>query len=198
MNLDNKSLLNLVESSVNGYVYDIAKVVHYLYKDKYICGKLKSKLWFHFEKHKWKQTELGPYKELSTTILELFEEYKKLHLTDANKAIQEKTDNIILKLKNVSFKENICKECLYLFYDPDFIYSLDRKTNLVCFNNGVWDIKNKTFRDGTKEDKISLSIDMEYENNTTENFDYVLNQFLQFRKKILVKRSPNHVFKIKS
>jgi|TARA_B110000259_G_C13822454_1_gene325267 phage/plasmid-associated DNA primase len=196
MSLDDTTLLNLVENSINGYIYDIAKVVYYLYKDKYVCGKLKSKLWFHYENHKWKQTELGPYKELSTNILKLFEDYKNNKLNEENdKLLLDKTDALILKLKNVSFKENICRECLYLFYNADFIYSLDRNLNLICFENGVWNIRNKTFREGMKEDNISLSIGVNYDNDI-DNLDYCINQFVQFRKKILVKRSPNHVFKI--
>lgn len=195
MSLDDEKLYSLIEESINGYTYDIAKVVYYLYEDKYVCGRLKNKLWFHFVNHKWKETELGPYKELSTNILNLFEEFKNKLNPDENKGLIEKTETIILKLKNVTFKENICRECLYLFYKPDFIHSLDRNINLICFRNGVWDISNKTFRKGEKEDYISLSIDMEYNNNA--DLDYSINQFIDYRKKILNKRSPNYVFKIK-
>lgn len=195
MSLDDKKLYSLIKESINGYTYDIAKVVYYLYEDKYVCGRLKNKLWFHFVNHKWKETELGPYKELSTNILDLFEEFKNKLNPEENKGLIEKTETIILKLKNVTFKENICRECLYLFYKPDFIHSLDRNINLICFKNGVWDISNKTFRKGEKKDYISLSIDMEYNNNA--DLDYSINQFIDYRKKILNKRSPNYVFKIK-
>lgn len=195
MSLDDEKLYSLIEESINGYTYDIAKVVYYLYEDKYVCGRLKNKLWFHFVNHKWKETELGPYKELSTNILNLFEEFKNKLNPEENKVLIEKAETIILKLKNVTFKENICRECLYLFYKPDFIHSLDRNINLICFRNGVWDISNKTFRKGEKEDYISLSIDMEYNNNA--DLDYSINQFIDYRKKILNKRSPNYVFKIK-
>ena len=195
MNLDDKKLVNLIENGVNELNgYDIAKIVHYLYKDDYVCGKLKSKLWYHFEKHKWKQTELGPYKELSTNIVELFEKYKE---TIEDDGIIEKVNNIIIKLKNVSFKEGICRECTYLFYEPDFIIALDRNINLICFNNGVWNIRNKTFRDGLKSDNISLSIGGNYD-DSDDKLDYTINQFIQFRKKTLEKRSPNHIFKIKN
>jgi hypothetical protein len=74
--------------------------------------------------------------------------------------------------------------------------NLDRNINLICFNNGVWDIRNKTFRDGVKDDKISLSIGRKYYGND-DKLDSIINQFIQFRKKILEKRSPNHIFKIK-
>ena len=82
----------------------------------------------------------------------------------------------------MSFQRKICRECLYLFYKPDFIYGLDRNINLICFNNGVWDIQNKTFRDGEKNDYISLSIDMTY--NESEKIDVAINQFIDYRKNI--------------
>lgn len=195
MSLDDKKLLNLIEDGItelNGY--HIAKIVHYLYKDDYVCGKLKNKLWYHFENHKWKQTELGPYKELSTNIVNIYHKYSENIDDDL---IKEKINNIISKLKNVSFKEGVCRECTYLFYDPEFIINLDRNINLICFNNGVWNYRNKTFRNGEKSDKISLSIGKNYDEND-EKLDYTINQFIQFRKKTLEKRSPNHIFKIKS
>lgn len=191
---EDAKLLTLIENGVNELnSYDIAKIVYYLYKDDYVCGKLKNKLWYHFEDHKWKQTELGPYKELSTNIVNLFEEYKK---NIDNDQVIDKVNAIVFKLKNVSFKESVCRECTYLFYDSDFIMNLDRNINLICFNNGVWDIRNKTFRDGVKDDKISLSIGRKYDDND-DKLDSIINQFVQFRKKILEKRSPNHIFKIK-
>jgi len=191
---EDAKLLTLIENGVNELnSYDIAKIVYYLYKDDYVCGKLKNKLWYHFEDHKWKQTELGPYKELSTNIVNLFEEYKN---NINNDQVIDKVNAIVFKLKNVSFKESVCRECTYLFYDSDFIMNLDRNINLICFNNGVWDIRNKTFRDGVKDDKISLSIGRKYDDND-DKLDSIINQFIQFRKKILEKRSPNHIFKIK-
>ena len=59
----------------------------------------------------------------------------------------------------------------------DFIKKLDRKMNLVCFRNGVWDINNKVLRTGLKEDYISLSIDADY-NGESNNIDYIINQFI--------------------
>ena len=137
-------LLNLLDNCLSNYNYDIAKLVYYLYKGEYVCGKLKNKLWYHFKNNKWKVTELGPYNELSNNIVCLFEKYKleSSHYEDRI----NKIDSLITKLKNVSFKETICRECIYLFYDPDFIKKLDRKMNLVCFRNGVWDINNKVLR----------------------------------------------------
>lgn len=186
-------LLNLLDNCLSNYSYDIAKLVYYLYKGEYVCGKLKNKLWYHFKNNKWKVTELGPYNELSNNIVCLFEKYKLESSHDEDRI--NKIDSLITKLKNVSFKETICRECIYLFYDPDFIKKLDRKMNLVCFRNGVWDINNKVLRTGLKEDYISLSIDADY-NGESNNIDYIINQFIEFRKKIVMKRLPNHEFRI--
>jgi|TARA_B110000259_G_scaffold175082_1_gene209976 hypothetical protein len=191
--LDDTKVINLLENSLSNYSYDIAKLVYYLYKDDYVCGKLKNKLWFHFKDNKWKITELGPYNELSKNIVNLFEKYKLLPYHNEDNIT--KINNLITKLKNVSFKETICRECIYLFYDPDFIKKLDRKMNLVCFRNGIWDIQNKILRDGLKEDYISLSIDTDY-NGENNDIDYIINQFIEFRKKIVIKRMPNHEFRI--
>lgn len=192
--MESDSKLNLLlENCLSQYSYDIAKLVHYMFKDDYVCGKLKSKLWYHFKDNKWRITELGPYNEISNNIVDLFENYKKNE--EHNEDCIQKIENLLIKLKNVSFKETVCRECIYLFYNADFIKKLDRKMNLICFSNGVWDIQNKILREGYKEDYISLSIDAEY-NGQNDKIDYIINQFLQFRKKIIAKRMPNHEFKI--
>jgi phage/plasmid-associated DNA primase len=203
MNIADQKLITLVNDSLNGYNYDIAKIVYYLYKDNYVCAKLKSKLWYKFINHKWKQTELGPYTELSTNIVKLYEDYKKdllilLEKSENNINSEDilKIESIIIKLKNVTYKENICRECLYLFYDSEFILKLDRNIHFICFTNGILNLNNKILRDGEREDFISLSIDLEYNKNNLDKADQIINQFIHFRKKILEKRLPNHIFKI--
>jgi len=205
MNITDNNLIQLLNDSLNGYNYDIAKIVYYLYKDNYICGKLKSKLWYKFINHKWKQTELGPYTELSTNIVKIFENYKKdllvlLENKDNNIDSENilKIESIIVKLKNVTYKENICRECLYLFYDSEFILKLDRNIHLIAFTNGILDLSTKVLRNGEKKDFVSLSIDIEYNQGNLDKIDQIINQFINFRKKILEKRLPNHIFKIQT
>jgi phage/plasmid-associated DNA primase len=203
MNITDNNLVKLLNDSLNGYNYDIAKIVYYLYKDDYVCAKLKSKLWYKFINHKWKQTELGPYSELSTNIVNIYEDYKKDLLTllenpenNINSENILKIETIIIKLKNVTYKENICRECLYLFYDSEFILKLDRNIHLIAFTNGILDLSNKKLRNGEKKDFVSLSIDIEYNQQNLDKIDQIINQFIHFRKKVLEKRLPNHIFKI--
>jgi P4 family phage/plasmid primase-like protien len=66
------------------------------------------------------------------------------------------------KLKDITFKNNIMKELKHLFYDPKFLEELDEKRHLICFNNGVYDLENGLFRNGTPEDKIFRTTHIDY------------------------------------
>jgi hypothetical protein len=215
-------LKELIENSINGTLYDIAQVVYYLLKDDYVSARLKNKLWFKFDGNKWCQIEEGPYYELSTTIVASYESHLKdllctevtlknnkacdnleteaKAIDDQLKLIQSditKTSSIIDKLKNVNFKESLCKECLYLFYNRDFISELDKNEHLVVFKESVYDLKEKLLRNGEKNDKASIYIDAIYDDviaNDDVNYDELVNNFIQFRKNLLKKRHPKNVY----
>uniref|UniRef100_A0A6C0CTU8 Bacteriophage/plasmid primase P4 C-terminal domain-containing protein n=1 Tax=viral metagenome TaxID=1070528 RepID=A0A6C0CTU8_9ZZZZ len=215
-------LKDLIEKSINGTLYDIAQVVYYLLKDDYVSARLKNKLWFKFDGNKWCQIEEGPYYELSTTIVSAYESYLKDllcteitlkndkacdNLETESKSIDEqlklvqteitKTSSIVDKLKNVNFKESLCKECLYLFYNRDFISELDKKEHLIVFKESVYDLKEKLLRNGEKSDKASIYIDAIYDDvivNEDVNYDEMVNNFIQFRKNLLKKRHPKNVY----
>lgn len=225
MDISDPNLRALLETSINGALFDIANVVHYIFKDDYISARLKNKLWFKFDGHKWKQIEEGPYYELSTTIITHYEEFLKellvkevalqSELTNDNfetdndlfknqiKLVQadiSKTTTIIEKLKNVNFKESLCKECLYLFYDRDFISKLDKHEHLICFRDAVFDLKTRTSRVGTKGDMLSIYIDTNFSNATSDEenttFTNLVDDFVQFRKGLLKKRHPKNIYTV--
>lgn len=215
-------LKELIEKSINGTLYDIAQVVHYILKEDYVSARLKNKLWFKFDGNKWCQIEEGPYYELSTTIVSSFELYlkdllqnevilknnkacdnlekEKEALDEQLKIVQNdilKISSIIDKLKNVNYKESLCKECLYLFYNRDFISELDKNEHLIVFKESVYDMKEKILRNGEKNDKASIYIDAIYDDviaNPEVNYDELVNNFVQFRKNLLKKRHPKNVY----
>lgn len=212
----------LIERSINGTLYDIAQVVFHLLKDDYVSARLKNKLWFKFDGTKWCQIEEGPYYELSTNIVSRYEVFlKDLLLTEIelknrksadnleteDKSLDEqlklvqgeitKTNGIIDKLKNVNFKESLCKECLYLFYNRDFISDLDKNDHLIVFKESVYDMKQKMVRSGEKADMVSIYIDAVYDeviSNEEVDYDELVNNFIHFRKNLLKKRHPKNVY----
>ena len=82
---------------------------------------------------------------------------KKTYLTEA-----DTFSKISKKLMDISFKEKIMKEAQYLFYEDDFQQKLDEKHHLIGFNNGVYDLKIRKFRDGQPDDHISLYTNVHY------------------------------------
>jgi len=176
----------LLETSLNGCVYDLANVVHAFYHNKYVCAKVKTRYWFMFNGVNWIFSEIGPYHDISTHLVKVYENFLQ---ESKNTPREVEISRLILKLKNVHFKENLLKECLYKFYKTDFLSKLDRNKNLVCFRNGVLDISERTFREGRPDDYISLYIDMDYSNT---DLTRRLHEFMEFRDDILMKRK-NHI-----
>lgn len=190
--------------------YDIALLVHFMYKNKYQVARLKSKIWYMFDGVKWKLTELGPYYELSTNVVNVFQKFidsETLKLDDgaaettprSTKLIEERINGaeaVITKLKNVNSKELICKECLYMFYNPDFLANLDTNMSLICFQNGVLNLTTCCFREAMADDMLSIHIECEYlhPSTTKENADlvYMVEMFQKFRKKIIQQRKTKY------
>ena len=79
--------------------------------------------------------------------------------------VQEKQKSVLKvmeSLKTVSFKNNIVSECRELFHDRHFFNKLDRNPDLIGFDNGVYDLKAGTFRDGCPDDYVSMSVGYDY------------------------------------
>jgi hypothetical protein len=180
-------LESLVEASIQGCVYDLALVVFALYSQKYVCAKVKTRQWFVFEGHHWSFSEIGPYHDISTHMVKIYE--------DALKREKEKDredpvrigalSRLVSKLKNVNFKEMLMKECTYMFYQAGFCTKLDRARSLLCFKNGVLDVTQRVFRAGRPDDHLSLYIDSDYPGHDTGRR---IQEFVAFRDDIIAKR----------
>lgn len=90
---------------------------------------------------------------------------KKTNLDTTIKNIElkvERLTGITNKLKTTSFKDNIMKECKELFYDKEFFKKVDENKYLMCFNNGVLNLKTGDFFEGSADNFISLSTGINY------------------------------------
>ena len=209
-----------VENSIlcNGSTYSIATLVFYFYHRVYTVSKLKSKAWYVFDGFRWRPSEVGPYYELSSDIVAVYEYHGKKLLdkidtakavpTIGNKQLEstvlylsdkvERCNKIIDKLKNVSSKENICKECVYLFYDETFSKKMDTNPHLVCFNNGVLDMQTNKFRNAIPFDNITIMIGIDYvhphSNKDRHKFNKLMEDFQVFRADIVNRRRGRLTF----
>ena len=167
---------SLIKGSLNKCHFDIAKVVYRLFKHEFKCVSNRNRLWFRFTNHRWQ--EMDNAVELKMRISEeVVQEYCN-YAGKCNQIIQQITDpsqqetyitrgkiafDISLRLKDNTFKRHIIDCCADLFHDKKFFEKLDGNVNLIGFDNGVYDLENKLFREGYPDDYISFSANIEFE-----------------------------------
>jgi P4 family phage/plasmid primase-like protien len=157
--------------------YDIASVLYHLKKDKFVCTSISGNIWFQYDKHRWKQIDSG-----STLRMAISTELRNLYAKKAAKISEaisnlsededktreylgkrlEKVMEIYAKLGKTNDKKNLMTECKDMFYDANFANTIDTNPYLLCCSNGVWDFKEKIFRDGKPEDYISKCCNIDY------------------------------------
>jgi len=164
----------LMFSSVSGVSQDMAMVIHKMYKHQFVCLDSRGNKWAEFINHTWHVTMDGM--SLKRRIgKEVLEEYMLLvakyyqvgaQQTEENKETYHQRaralSDITYKLRDITFKEKVMKECIILFHDPKFEETLDANTFLVGLENGVYDLKEGCFRDGRPEDRVSVSTGNDY------------------------------------
>ena len=168
----------LLESSLSCSHYSIAKAIFHIYKDRFRVDDIKNTEWYEFNGIRWKSShliniliseELPKYyravkiSDTSVQTKNLQEYLVNTDLVDANLRNQM-VDKIIQRLENVSFKNSVISQVIYLFktHDNDFYKNLDSSTHLIGFKNGVYDFKQKCFRNGNQNDYITFSTGYDY------------------------------------
>jgi P4 family phage/plasmid primase-like protien len=186
------NVTNKLIKSLGGDEYSVADAVYEEYKDKFVCASIKNDTWYEFEQHKWIDTEKGVtlYMKLATDIINkyhtLAEEFhaqaKEVDGIDKteyqNKAAL--TMKLIMKMGSTGFRERIMKDLKNIFYIRNFQDKLDTNINLICFNNGIYDLSKEEFRDGQPEDYLSLCTNRDYSPYDPDNeFANKINKFFK-------------------
>jgi P4 family phage/plasmid primase-like protien len=160
---------------LTGTKFDIATVIHELYKHEFACASIVHKDWFQFRKNRWFQIEEG-YTLDYLISTEVFDEFSSIagYYFSASSTIKngtekdkmrekaEKATKIMSMLKDTTHKEKIMKECKKLFFDEKFYKKLDENRNLLGVENGIIDLLNDEFRPGLPEDYVTLCTNVNY------------------------------------
>lgn len=162
--------------------YSIALIMKKLYGYDFVCcypmRSVESRDWYHFENHRWSKNGYATIrKRLSGEINDYYKRIKS-RLTnktavcigdDADPDVvaeyQKKIkhiDKIIKNLETSRFIDDVIKEAGYQMENPDFLNILDSNGNLLGFNNGIYDLKHTTFREGYPEDYVSMSVGYDF------------------------------------
>jgi P4 family phage/plasmid primase-like protien len=192
LNISNHNVITLIDRCIvgKGAHFDVARVVHAMYKHQY---RFTTKdIWYTFreDKHRWMRSKEGLQLrmilscEVCTKFLERATYWNQQSILDQENQdkFQEKAkvlQEIALKLKSSGYKDSVMKECKAQFCDEKFEELLDAHAHLIGFENGVYDLRLHEFREGIPDDYISFSTGrnyMPYNPNAAEVKE--INEFL--------------------
>ena len=170
-----EDLRDLIFQSRSGTHNDVAQVIFHMYRYDYVCTSIKLRNWYEFNNHRWHACD-GGYSLRMKISNEVWREYLAASRDWTQKAMDtgasqdqslcqehaKRMAEISLKLKSTTFKDNLMKECTELFYNHNFETTLDSNLNLICFENGVYDLDTLEFREGRPEDYVSLTTGIKY------------------------------------
>lgn len=156
--------------------FDLACVLHSMFGDNYVCASIKNNIWYEFEGNRWHEVDSGsPLRmKISQDMHELYvnrvvENMGRLEHIEQTDELFERTRKETSALaetagllRKTQWKNNIMKECKYLFYDRHFLNKLDQNPYLLCFNNTVVDFKLGIHREGQPGDYISKCTGIDY------------------------------------
>lgn len=178
--IKNGTINYYIDKSIEtGTEYDLAVVLNKMYKDSYVCVSYdKRGIWYRFKNHRWipdKGLSLRDKisKELHNLIdakqWQMNDEFNQYENNEQNadkknflQAKIKSVSTIKINLKKTTFKDHVMREASQEFYDEDFVKNMDTNKYLMCFNNGVVDFQNKTFRDGYPQDYITKTTRINY------------------------------------
>ena len=170
--------------------YDLAAVLHAMFKDKFVCASIKHNIWYEYIGHKWEEIDSGSTLRACLSkamhqvyVLRISACVNSIAMDDKDQVQRKQTHKLLeitTKLKMKAQKDNIMREAKELFYDKEFTTSVDTNTYLLCFNNGIVDFKEKVFRDGRPEDYITKSTQIDYIPLSSASADIVceINEFI--------------------
>lgn len=164
----------------NGSHNAVAHIAYLILKGKYVCATANGKLWYEFNDTLWQEDKEGIHirHELSTSVRDQFiltinkistslsiDDLQSNGSNNTVNSYKQKCENLLriaFKLQDSGFKDSVVKEMREYFYDSLFMKKLDSNTNLLAFTNGVWELKEKRFRNATPDDYQSLNVGFTY------------------------------------
>ena len=194
---------NMLKKNTFDNTFMIGTALHDKYFDKFVCANSKDNLWYHFSEHRWRKC-IGGGKLITLMSNDFTNEYILKGQEFAQKAIDSTNDKkhllqqqasfnkIASQLMDINFKKKIMEEAKHIFYDDMFIKRLDENPDLIGFENGVYDLKQKLFRSGHPDDHISMSTNVHYMKWNDKN-PYA-GQINDFFEKILPNKNVRDYF----
>ena len=153
-----------IKSTFTMFEKDIAEyVINNLLKNNFINTQPKpGQEFYYFNNNRWVCDE-GNQKIYKIIYDDLINEYEALVIVTTNEDEKEIIKNIIKRLKGkMSYIYSIVEWIATLTLDINFLKIIDENPDLLAFENGVYEISTKTFREGRREDFITKTTGYDY------------------------------------
>mgnify|MGYP001216901685 FL=1 len=163
------SLSSLIDESVKigaGADHLIANIVYKYYEDEFISVNVKDE-WYYFNGVRWERTLEGTmlrmkiHKEISMLYAGYYTKYAQKEVDNPDdencKKWKKNVNEIQIKLLKDSYVSTLMNSLRNLFYKKEIMEKFDTDTNLLGFENGIYDLKNNVFREGRPEDYVTMS-----------------------------------------
>lgn len=136
---------------------DMAKIVKRVVGDRYVCACKRSNTWYMFDGRRWREDVYAGELSLamSTTVFDFCMAHARA--PEYTTSVRQLLHDIAAGFKSATVKDRIVKECMTLMYDGTLLERLDENRYLLGFENGVLDLERLVFREGVKEDYLSMS-----------------------------------------
>jgi P4 family phage/plasmid primase-like protien len=197
---------NTLRKSLDKSTFSLAKAFYTKFADRFICSSTKTNLWWEFKDHRWNRVE-DAYtikillsedfaNEYNKEICEMTIQATKVSGMEKEEIQQKLTRicGIVEKLMNIVHKKNIIEDAKTLFYDPKFEEKLDSNISLIGFENGIYDLEHKVFRNGRPDDYVHNSTGYAFR-KYSDNMLFKTN-IDRFFEQILPNKSVRDFFKI--
>jgi P4 family phage/plasmid primase-like protien len=182
---DTEYMNNLVYKGLNGKPIPFARMMYELTKDIYEYAE--NDQWYMYEKHKWnllKGYNADLREAINTQLKDIYTQVNNYYIEQEGKNSKtvKSVTHLITSLDGTQLTDDIMKELKYIFVknnkDKNFLEKLDSNQNLIGFENEVYDLSLYIFRDGKKEDYISMSTKYNYTNKYSKHHNKLI-QFLE-------------------
>ena len=181
---DDKKLNELLlDSIINTSFKSIAKVLFYETKS---FVRYSNKKWYSFSGNIWHEGKLYVCNYLTHQI---YKKYAKImQFYESNEMLEKvkNAKNVLLCIEMSKTNEKIIHEAKTLFESigNNFEQSLNSKSHLIGFNNGVFDLKEFKFRKALPEDLLTFTVGYNYDPNPTDRINNLYKFLVSIQPKL--------------
>lgn len=168
--------IKILKKSLKMTHYSVAKAFFHIFENQFAVDETKNCTWYRFKTHRWERSGYINL-VLSNEFVEYYHKFKDIQIClGQSKERIEAIDKVIALLESCTFKNSVLQQLMYMYNerDPGFADKLDSHTMLLGFDNGVYDFKNMSFRDGKPDDYITFTTGYDFKDGITADREYIM------------------------